>query len=185
MPTPAAETQMTAEQLLDRSSELGRCELIKGELRRMSPAGGTHGEYVSEISFYIGSFVKQHQLGKVYAAETGFVLERQPDTVRAPDVAFIAADRAAEARTPQYIPIPPDLAVEVTSPHDRSAEVVEKVRWWLSHGTRAVWVVEPKSRTLTVYLPDSTARIYGRDETLDGGPVLPGFALPLSELFTD
>lgn len=180
--SPSSTHLMTADELLGRSSELGRCELVRGELIRMTPPGGTHGWLAAEIARHLGNAVEGSKLGRVYG-EVGFILERDPDTVRAPDVAFIATDRLAEADTPQYIPIAPDLAVEVNSPHDRAGEVAEKVGWWLRHGTRMVWVVDPRSRTVTSYLPDGSARVLQHDQTLGGGEVLPGVSLNLVDLF--
>lgn len=176
---------MTADELLARSSELGRCELIRGELIMMTPAGGTHGSLANEMAYRLNVHVRQNRLGQVWAAETGFKLETNPDTVRAPDVAFIGSERLGEADTPKFIPIAPDLAVEVNSPNDTAGEVAAKVQWWLEHGTGAVWVVDPKSRTVTTYQPDGGARVVHANETLTGGKVLPGFELPLDELFTD
>jgi len=185
MSTVSSQKLMTAEELFARSSQLGRCELIEGELVKMSPAGGEHGDLAFEFGRLIGNFVAEQKLGKVFAAETGFRLETNPDTVRAPDVAFIASDRVEQAKTEKFIPIPPDLAVEVNSPSDVIGDVVAKVQWWLAHGTRAVWVVDPKSNTVTTYHPDGSARVVHRGETLTGGDVLPGFELPLTQLFTD
>lgn len=149
----------------------------------MSPAGGDHGDYAHEIAFHISTFVRRHKLGKVYAAETGFVLERNPDTVRAPDVAFIANDRLSQAKTPKYIPIPPDLVAEVNSPRDTSSAVTAKTHWWLTHGVKLVWIVDPKTRTVSAYHPDGTGRVHQLSDKLDGGEVLPGFSLALTELF--
>jgi len=140
---------------------------------------------VFELAFQIGRYVREKKLGKVYAAETGFRLETKPDTVRAADIALIASDRVEQAKTEKFIPIPPDLAVEVNSPSDAIGDVVAKVQWWLAHGTRAVWVVDPKSQTVTTYHPDGSARVVHLNETLTGGDVLPGFELPLDKLFTD
>ncbi len=176
---------MTADELLDRSHELGRCELISGELKMMSPAGGSHSKYGMQLLRCLDRYVEAHRLGILTLAETGFVLERNPDSVRAPDIAFIAANRAAAANTPTFIPIPPDLAVEVNSPHDRASDVAEKTRWWLAHGTRAVWIVDPKTRTVTIHHPDGTARTYPAEATLDGGDVLPGFELQVQIIFAD
>ena len=173
---------MTADELLARSAELGRCELIQGELIMMTPAGGFHGDVANEMAYRLNVFVRENALGKAVAAETGFILERNPDTVRAPDVAFIRNDLVKQANTPKFIPIPPDLAVEVNSPNDVVGEVVAKVQWWLAHGTRAVWVVDPESKTVTTYHPDGSARVVHHDETLTGGDVLPGFELSLATL---
>jgi Uma2 family endonuclease len=176
---------MTADELLDRSSGLSRCELIRGELKMMSPAGGNHGDAAYELGFRIGQFVRENRLGKMYTAETGFVLERNPDTVRAPDVAFIAADRVKEAKTPKYIPIPPDLVVEVNSPNDRAGEVVQKAGWWLSHGVREVWVCDPPTETITLYPSQGTPRVWQSQEILNDSAVLPGFTLELASLFAE
>lgn len=184
MSTATTPQLVTAEQLLERSAELPRCELIRGALKMMSPAGGRHGDLAFALGLQIGTYVNEHHLGKLYAAETGFLLERDPDSVRAPDIAFIAAYRADQANTPGYIPIPPDLAVEVNSPGDRAGDVAAKVQWWLTHGTKLVWVVDPKPQTVTAYHPGGSAHVYAAQDTLDGGDVLPGFAMPLASLFT-
>ena len=151
----------------------------------MSPAGGFHGSLGIRLLRHLLRFEQDQPLGEFFLAETGFVLERDPDTVRAPDIAFIATDRLAEARTPKYIPIAPDLAIEVNSPNDRAGEVTEKVRWWLTHGTKLVWVVDPRTQTVTAYHPDGSAQVHPRSATLDGGDVLPGFALQLTDLFDE
>jgi len=116
-------------------------------------------------------------------AETGFRLESNPDTVRAPNVAFIEADRAAEADTPKFIPVPPDFCAEVLSPNDRATEVAEKVHWWLDHGVRLVRVVDPENETVTAYERGGGVRINHRDDTIEGGDVFPGLALPVDRLF--
>lgn len=178
-----AHNRMTAEQFLARSGELGRCELIEGELIQMSPAGGEHGLIGMRLVRRVDRFIADHALGELTLAETGFRLGQDEDTVRAPDIAFIARDRVEQAKTPGFIPIAPDLAIEVNSPNDVIGEVVAKVQWWLEHGTRAVWVVDPRSQTVTTYHPDGSARVVHRSETLTGGEVLPGFELPLTQLF--
>jgi len=184
MSTVSSQKLMTAEELFARSSQLGRCELIEGELVKMSPTGESHAGLAGEIGHHLRLHVKERDLGKVYP-EVGFLLARDPDTVREPDVAYIAKDRLPEARGPKFIPIPPDLAVEVNSPNDTAGDVVAKVQLWLAHGTRAVWVVDPKSKTVTTYHPDGSARVVHHNQTLTGGDVLPGFELPLSQLFND
>lgn len=174
---------MTAEQLLATGEALGRCELVKGELRMMTPAGGRHGDVTSLLHYHVSDHVYGNGLGKVFAAETGFLLERDPDTVRAPDISFIRADRIAGAETAGFIPIAPDLAVETLSPNDRASEVTGKVQWWLDHGTVEVWVADPENRTLTVHAPDRTARQCRATDRLTESAALPGFASALAEVF--
>ncbi len=171
----------TAEELL-KAGDIGRCELVRGHLVMMVPAGADHGRIANEMAFRLTQFVRSRKLGAVFAAETGFILSRDPDTVRAPDAAFVRKDRAA---TPSrgYYPGAPDLAVEVVSPDDRPGEVKEKVDEWLGAGTRAVWVVDPETRTVAVHEPGRAARVIGEDGILRGGRVLRGFELPVREIF--
>src|SRR5262245_32374613 len=121
---------ITAAEFLEWPDEPGlRQELIRGEVVSMSLPGGRHGKVAMEIGGLMWSHVKASKLGETYAAETGFLIERDPDTVRGADVAFVRAERlAAIARPEKHVPFAPDLAVEVLSPSDREDEVEEKVR---------------------------------------------------------
>lgn len=170
----------TAEQLL-RAGDIGRCELVRGKLVMMVPAGGEHGDIAYELGYRLGEYVRPRKLGKILAAETGFLISRRPDTVRAPDVAFVRAGRLTISRG--YIPGAPDLAVEVLSPDDRPGYVREKVAEWLEAGTRAVWVVDPRARTVAVHEAGRKPRVLAESQVLPGGDVLPGFELPVREIF--
>jgi Uma2 family endonuclease len=171
----------TAEQLLV-AGDIGRCELVRGELRMMIPAGGEHGRITGKLTCAVGNHVMSRQLGTFYAAETGFLLSEDPDTVRAPDVAFIRAGRAA-APARGFVPGAPDLAVEVLSPDDRPGYVREKVAEWLEAGARAVWVVDPRARAVTVHVSTRDPRTLQETDTLDGGDALPGFELAVRDIF--
>ena len=172
----------TAEQLLSATG-LGRCELIRGELITMPPAGFEHGSIASCVDMRLRTFVKGHSLGVVAAAETGFCIARGPDTVRAPDVAFVCAQRVP-ARLPRgFFEGAPDLAVEVLSPDDRASEVMAKVQDWLEAGCREVWVVDPRTETVSVYRSRDESRILRRGDLLTSDELLPGFNLPVAEIF--
>ena len=169
----------TAEQLLE-SSHMGRTELVRGELAVMLPAGGRHGQLAMRIGHVLAEFVDRHELGEVLAAETGFVLARDPDTVRAPDVAFVRRGREIGDG---FIEGAPDLAVEVLSPSDRPGYVREKVAEWLEAGAGAVWVVDPIEQTAQVHTPNCEPTALASADTLTGGELLPGFELPLAQVF--
>jgi Uma2 family endonuclease len=177
-----AEQITTAEQLF-QAPDLGRCELVHGELIMMSPAGSRHGAIAARMAHLLLDFVEIHALGQVLGAETGFLIAREPDTVRAPDVAFIRADRIAGELPQGFFPGPPDLAVEVLSPDDRAGEVLAKVENWLDAGCQSVWVVDPKTRSVVVYRSSREAVILRPTDTLTGGDVLPGFEHPVANLF--
>jgi Uma2 family endonuclease len=170
----------TAGQLL-RAQDIGRCELVRGELRMMNPPGANHGRITIKLTVPITNHVDARGLGTIYAAETGFLLSRDPDTVRAPDIAFVSAGRPP-APPRGYYPGAPDLAVEVLSPDDRPAYVADKVAEWLESGAAAVWVVDPFERIVTVHEPDREPVAVGEHGTLRGGSVLPGFAIPVREI---
>ncbi|MET0649379.1 MAG: Uma2 family endonuclease [Pyrinomonadaceae bacterium] len=159
-------------------------ELIRGEVRRMSPTGITHGVLCTEVGAEIRNFVKEHDLGIVCGAETGFIVERDPDSVLGADVAFISYERLAKIENlDKFGPTAPDLAVEVMSPGNSPREMEEKVGLYFGAGARAVWVFNPKKHTATAYTSPSEARVFDEDEKFDGGEVLPGFTLDLAKLF--
>jgi Uma2 family endonuclease len=173
---------LTAEQLL-ATPGLGRCELVRGELILMTPAGFEHGAIVVNITLPLGAFVKKHGLGTVTGAETGFQIARDPDTVRAPDVGFVRAERVPSPPPRGFFQGPPDLAVEVLSPDDRASEVLAEVNDWLAAGCLAVWVADPAKRTICVYPKDGQAVTLGTADEVSGGDILPGFRLPVGEIF--
>lgn len=195
--TPRRTKRMTAEELAASSGRAGRSELVKGVYVAMSPGSGGHGFLAARAAFRLGEFVERHaHLGRVYGAETGFILFRNPDTVRAPDAAFLRFPRADHPLDQQgFIEGPPDLAVEVVSPNDTAREVAAKVDDYLKAGTPLVWVIRPAERTVTVHrrpggadgavgpVGADEARVLGEGDVLDGGDVLPGFEIEVGRFF--
>lgn len=176
--------EYTAEELLRMPDDGFRYELLKGELRKMAPAGSQHGRIAMRLATPLSNHVTANGLGEVFAAETGFKLTSNPDTVRAPDVAFVSKARLSEVGDVEgYWPGPPDLAVEVVSPGDSYGEVEDKVFEWLSAGTRLVIVVTPRTRTVTVYRSLSDIQALTERDTLEGGDVVPGWTLPVRGIF--
>ena len=131
-------TLMTAEELLRLRLPDKRTELVRGRLVVRDPGGARHGAVANRIGYRITAHVEAHDLGRVYAAETGFQIEAAPDTVRAPDVAFIAKRRVPEVEPRGYPGWAPDLAVEVLAHDDHPAETLKKGAQWLTVGVRLV-----------------------------------------------
>ena len=175
---------MTAEELLEMPDDGFRYELVRGELVKMPPAGHVHGKRGSRVNYSLSAHVYQNDLGEVYLAETGFHLETDPDHVLAPDASFVRQERVeAVGDGDGYFPGPPDLAIEVISPSDRYTEVEAKVEEWLNAGTLMVVVVNPRNRTVRVYRSLADSVLLTEHETLDGGDVVPGWRLPVADIF--
>jgi Uma2 family endonuclease len=174
----------TADELLHMPGDGVRRELVDGELLEMSPSGYTHGRVTANVTRVLSRYVYENGLGDVLAAETGFKLSSDPDTVLAADVAFVRGERAAAAREEgAYMNGAPDLAVEVVSPSDRSSSVEVKVRAWLGAGTRMVIIVHPTRRTVAVHRSGTAVDLLGESGVLDGGDVVPGWSVPVRDLF--
>ena len=159
-----------------------RLQLVRGQVMREPPSGFEHGEVAIRIGAILLAFVKENELGKVVGTESGFVLSDEPPTVRAPDIAFVSEERLDFDRK-RFAPLAPDLAVEILSPSNTMSEMHDKVIDYLDAGTRFVWVVDPDSRTITVYRSRDAIRLLTLEDELDGADVLPGFRCKVSELF--
>ncbi len=179
----ATPTQLTADEF--ERQYLGKpVELIRGEVHKTMPAGEEHGEVAARIGVRAGFHALQHKLGKVYIAEPGFVLSTaQGESIRAPDFAFTRAERAPQERSRRFSRTVPDLVLEVVSPSDTPEAVQDKVQEWLEAGVLVVWVADPERRVIEVYRADGTKQTLTVQDTLTGEPVLPGFQLPVSEVF--
>ena len=178
--------RLTAAELLRRPED-GHCyELVQGELRKMAPAGMRHGNLAHRIDRALSRYVADNNLGELYIAEAGYLLSSHPDTVRVPDLSFIRRERvAAMGPLEGFWPGAPDLVVEILSPTDRLAAVSAKVDEWLAAGAGMVLVVNPRAnaRTVTVHQPGQTPLTLTESDTLEGGGVVPGWRLPVREIF--
>ena len=173
---------LTIEQFERLPDDGRRLELVRGQVVREPPAGYEHGEIAGWIAGELHSFLRERRLGRVITADSGFVLSVEPPTVRAPDVAFVREERRTFDRK-RFAPIAPDLAVEIVSPSNTLSEIQDKVVDYLDAGSRIVWVVDPGSRLVTVYRSREDIRLIAEDGEIDGGDVLPGFRVKVSELF--
>jgi Uma2 family endonuclease len=180
---PATQHLTTADELLRLPKEV-HCELVRGELREMSPAGSHHGRLAGNIFGFLFVHVQHHRLGVAYAAETGFRLSSNPDTVLAADVAFVTRERyEAFGDTSGYFAGPPDMAAEVMSPSDSLPAAEEKVAQWMEAGTRMLLLVNPRKRTVTVYRSATDKTLLTEADVIDGADVIPGWKLPVSKIF--
>jgi len=169
---------MTADELLQLSKGEWRYELVEGELRKMFLSGARHGRVAAEIVSSLMAQMKRQQTGAIYSSDTGFRISRQPDTVLAPDAAFVRSERVTD--TAGFFDGPPDAAFEVVSPGDTYTEIEEKTLAWLRAGTKVVVVVDPRTKTARVHRTGSATNV---EDVIEIEDVIPGWRLPLAELF--
>ena len=115
--------------------------------------------------------------------DSGVILERDPDTVRGPDVALYEGAHSFQELPRKYGEIPPRLVVEVLSPNDRADRITHKITDYLRNGVELVWLIDPETRTVTVYRPHEGPRVYHENEELTGEDVLPGFRCRVADIF--
>jgi Uma2 family endonuclease len=176
---------VTAEQFWEMPDIPGRqLELVEGEIVEMPTPGVIHNLIVSLLHHLLYTFAAERDLGLVFGDNTSYLLSQAPDTMRIPDVSLVLWEHVPEDGVPErFWSIPPDLAIEVVSPSDRASDVHDKVYEYLASGTQLVWVLWPTTRSVTVFGKGSANGEFGVDAELDGGDVLPGFRVRVTDLF--
>jgi Uma2 family endonuclease len=159
-------------------------ELFDGVL--LEKTMGFYESYLASLlGQLLGAFVREHDLG-IVAGEAG-MLRLCPGQVRIPDVSYVSWSKLPGRRVPRE-PIPelvPDLAIEVISKHNTEREMSRKLREYFDAGVRSVWYVYPSTRTIRVFHSALHHDELTASETLHGGDILPGFQMPLAQLFAD
>ena len=159
----------------------GWYELVDGEVIELAPPNDEHGEIAVFIGTAFTNYSRPLGIGRA-RVETGYTLRTGPDTVRGPDVSFVFHPRV-EGRGRGFPTGAPDIAVEVISPSDTAAEVARKVAEYLAAGSQRVWVVYPSLRQVFIHRADGSVLSYSEGDVITDEALLPGFSLPLSEIF--
>ena len=159
-------------------------ELVDGQLveRKM----GNKASWVAfELAIILRDFARTHKLGWVFCADTGYRLDpKRPNHLRKPDVSFVRFGRLPDEQPAEtYDNLAPDLAVEVVSPNDTVLELEDKIEEYLQAGVRVIWVINPDLRTLTVHRLARPPMVVRMGDEIDGEDVVPGFRVPLADLF--
>jgi Uma2 family endonuclease len=178
---------LTADEFLVHPAAQGPSELVRGEIRPMTPASGRHGIVAGNVFGLLRDHVRARGLGRCIPDNVGFHLPipgQATHTVRAPDAAFVSTARMPPpAATHGFLPTAPDLAVEVVSPSETASTLLEKLDDYLAAGSAVVWVIDPERRTIEVHTRDAPVRRLHAGDVLDGAPVLPDFRCAVAELF--
>lgn len=161
-----------------------RCELKRGELLRHPFDDWQHALIASNVAGDLTLWVDAHRLGEVVLG-VGFQVERAPATVRAIDIAFLSRERLAALGRAEGYPLGgPHLAVEIVSGFDLAQALQLKIRGLLAGGTRLLWLVYPSTETVMVYRANGSVEERTLSQSLDGEDVVPGFSLPLADVFS-
>jgi Uma2 family endonuclease len=162
-------------------------EVVGGQIVELPPMGAYQTSIASELLYFLLAHVKPHKLGRV-VGETLFILDEENRLKRRPDVAFVSYDRWPRSRRVPDVEgwnVVPELAVEVVSPSNTADEVVGKIGEYFEAGCQRVWVIYPTEEQAYVYQSATRNAILALGDDLDGETVVPGFRLPLKQLFPD
>jgi Uma2 family endonuclease len=179
-PAPGSATEADVIAIHDREDRL--YELVDGVL--VEKAMGVQESYLAVVlAGLLADYAGRHNLGFVLGADG--MARLAPGLVRIPDVSFIAWRHFPDRRVPRapILGLAPDLAVEVLSPGNTAQEMDRKLRDYFASGVQRVWYVAPVSRTVEIFATVDQVVLLHEDQRLTAEPVLPGFALPLRDLF--
>jgi len=157
-------------------------ELLNGEIV-VSPAGSEHGRKIMRFSFALMGYVYRDQLGEVFDGQTGYRMAG--GDVLSPDVSFVSKERLAGLpQAPEgFFDGAPDLAIEFLSRGDSKKRLTDKLRQYFANGTRLAWMMDSKSRTVAVHRSVTPQRILAAPEELSGEELVPGFHIPVADIF--
>lgn len=181
---PYPGTATVADVVSIRDHERRLFELVDGVLVEKA-MGFKEGLLAVVIASLLREFVIPRNLGLVGGADS--MMQIFPELVRIPDVAYISWARVPGQRLPDE-PAPimaPDLAVEVLSVSNTRGEMARKLDEYLDANVPLIWMVDPEKRSVTVYAGSTQGTVVSESGTLEGGDVLPGFTLPVAQIFAE
>jgi Uma2 family endonuclease len=179
---------MTAEELEALPENGVDRELIRGQLREkpMTMRNKDHSAAIILLGHYLMGWLERQPepRGRIVGGEAGFVLSRNPDTSVGIDVAYVSPE--VIARTPKsaaFFEGPPILAVEIVSKSETEGDLDEKIDLYQESGVQLVWIVNPKRRTVLAFARGEEPVLFNVRQELSGEPHLPGFRVPVAEIF--
>ena len=179
-PAPGTATEDDVVRVDEHENRL--CELVDGTLVEKA-VGAEESNVAWVIGVLIGMYLRENDLGTCLG-EAGF-LRISAGLVRAPDLSFISWEKLPRRKLPRKkVPhLVPDLTIEVISKSNTPAEIRRKLGEYFDAGVRLAWVIDPRKRTARVHKSARRSTLVREHQSLDGGEVLPGFAVRLAEVF--
>jgi Uma2 family endonuclease len=173
------------EQLCQDYSEL-RLELTStGELIVMPPTSPLTGTRNSNLTYHLEAWARRDATGLCFGSNTGFTLPN--NAIRSPDASWIRRERwdsLTQQQKDRFAPICPDFVAELRSRTDRLRVLLSKMEEYLENGASLGWLLDPSTRRVYIYRPHEEVIVLENPETVSGDPLLPGFKLDLTELWS-
>ena len=154
--------------------------LVRGRLVRRNTRGGWSSLVMMEISMRIYDAIDKHDLKYWKGFNMGYIIERNPDTLVGAGFSFI--ERTPNDAEDGYFTVPPRFTLEIPNYQEPAEDFIQRIELFLGFGTPLIWAVYPNARVVYAMTPTSTQKLTTGD-TLDGGKVLSGFTLPVSDIF--
>ncbi len=157
-----------------------------GNLITMAPAASSSGYGNTELVWHFKSWAKKRGLRGVFGESAGFKLPN--GAIRAPDVAWVRPERLkglTKKQWDEFAPLCPDFVLELRSPSDSLRVLREKMEEYMEQGAQLGWLLDPKTRRVSIYRPGEPVETLDDPVTISGEPVLPGFTLNVRELWEE
>jgi Uma2 family endonuclease len=182
----ATTTRLTMDEWLAQPDTKPSSEFVCGEVLQKPMPNLPHTILVGFLVERLHAYARRHSLG-LAGPELRCIFGRPNARGYVPDITFISRSRlkVRDAREMAHLQEAPDLTIEVLSPDQHMGRFTEKIQYYLRHGVRLVWVVDPMAETVTVHQPDADSFTLSAGDTLDGGDVLPGFTLSVADIFAE
>jgi len=155
-------------------------EIVDGKVEIKEMPGLRSSGTAMRIAVKIGIYLEKNLIGELYGADATFTIGKDE---RMPDVSFVSNEKLKDGEPVTKADFAPDLAIEVVSPTDAYSKILKKIRKYLEAGVKQVWLVEPEFHTVAVYQPPMKSETLTVEDTLSCEEILPGFQLPLKEIF--
>ena len=172
--------KLTFDEFLQQRDTKPASEFACGEVYQKPMPDGPHSALQVFLTAMLFPFLQRTGLGRTFTELRCIFGPVGHERVYVQDVVVVSNDKLP---IPRHLHAAPDLAVEVLSPDQHMTQIVDKVQFYLLHGVRLVWVIDPATQTITIQMPGQEGQILGLGDRLDGGAVLPGFELSVEEIF--
>ena len=158
-------------------------ELEEGEIVEMPSPGERHGVICGNLTGLSFIYLRQIKRGRIQSNDGGLMLERDPDTVRGPDLAVYLDIKKYEESSTRYSAEMPTAAIEVLSPSDNTSRMTRRLNRFLDKGVALVWLVDPESRSVTIWWHSQSPIVLEDHEEIANLPGLPDFRCKVAEIF--